>query len=471
MNNSRLYRLFVEPRASDPAARNQELVLNWLLVGALGLVLADFINMLACRVFLNEAYPPIRFIAAVGLFGFFAFLLALSRWWQQRVVPAVALVAVFGATAAVLVYQWDIINPVGLLLFGLAIVMAGILLGARFSLYAALLTALILSILTYDKAHHYFSPDLDWTQKPSRFTDVVSFSAIFAILALVSWLFNRQIEMALRQAQRSETALKRQKASLAIKVEQRTRELQSAQLGQIQQFYRFAELGHLSAALFHDLANHLMSVSLDIEGLQKSHPSDVLVRAKQNVSYIDEIVKRVRRQMRGQNEVERFNVVSEIKEVIKMLAYHSGQAQVTIDLQTPAAKRPVMYRGDLIRFRQIIINLLSNGIEAYQIIGRRPGKKQRVVTVVVASVPGNLTITVADQGKGMDPAVKARIFEPFYSTKRKSMGIGLFIVRKVVEEDFGGKISLTSTRSGGTTFTVTLPTPRQPNKTNKGSRG
>ena len=352
-------------------------------------------------------------------------------------------------------YHWDISNPFGILLFGIDIVMAGILLGARFSLYMALLTSSVIGIYVYGKAHHYWTPDMAWIHKPSSPTDTVSFTTIFGILALICWLFNRQMEMAVTRAKSSERALKRQRDLLEIKVDQRTRQLQAAQMEQIQEFYRFAELGHLSTALFHDMANHLTSVSIDIKGLHQDPHSDISNRIQDNITYINEVVRRVRRQIQGQSEIERFNIAEAIDEIINILAYHSQQTKVTIELQTPPVRQPIMYRGDLTRFRQIIINLLSNAIESYN-DAKRPHRGPAQVTVSIEKVRRDLRITVTDQGKGIAVAEQAKIFEPFYSTKDKGIGIGLFIVKQVTEKDFGGSINLTSSEAG-TTFTVVLP--------------
>jgi signal transduction histidine kinase len=459
MNKHNLYHTLIEPHSSDPNVRNQEVVLNWLLVGSLCLAGLAFVNTLFSFVVLHDSYLLPRLSAIVGLFWLFGVLLGLSRRKQHQVLPSIVLISIFFASASWIVYQWGILAPTGILLFSLAIVTAGILLNARFALYAALLITLTLSIMEYAKAHHYVHPSLAWERRPSSFSDVGGFAAIYAILALVSWLFNRQMEMALRRAKRSEKALKRQRDLLEVKVEQRTRELQAAQLEQIQEVYRFAELGHLSTVLFHDLANHLMSVSIDIEGLQKGKRSVMLARIQQNISYVNEVVRRVRRQISGQTSTGRFKVVDEIDEVIKILAYQSGQTHVTITLQAAPDSRQATYHGDPTRFRQIIINLLSNAIEAYDTTGQRTSADQSVL-VTVAKLPGSLAITVTDHGKTIQPSVQARIFEPFYSTKDKGMGIGLFIVKKVTEEDFGGTISLTSNKRAGTTFVVTLPVGR-----------
>jgi signal transduction histidine kinase len=455
LNTHHLYKTFIAPRSIEPNVQNQEVVLNWLLVGSLGLTLAAFISTLADLVVLHATYLFIRLVLVTGLFGFFGLLLLLSRHYRQRIVPSVVLVAIFFLAATSVVFQWDISNPFGILLFSVAIVMGGILLNARFSLYMAILTCLVLSMYMYGKVHGYWSPDMSWLRQPSRSSDVVSFTAIYAILALVSWLFNRQMELALTRANRSERALKRQRDLLEIKVEQRTRALQAAQLEQIQQVYRFAELGHLSTALFHDLANHLMSVSIDIEGLQKHRRAGILARLQDNVGHIDAVVRRVQQQLRGRGEVERFNVIDEAREVAQMLAYFSNQKQVAIDIRPSSGQRALTYRGDLTRFRQVMINLLSNAIEAYGDTGGM--SNQRTVLVTAVKQTEDLIITVTDYGKGINASMRDKIFEPFYSTKDKGMGIGLFIVKKVIEEDFKGSINISSSRGAGTTFVVTLP--------------
>jgi signal transduction histidine kinase len=459
MSKQRLYRLLIAPHAVEPGTRNQEAVLNWLLVGSLVLAFLAFVNAAFTFTVLRETYLWPRLIIIFGLFLLFGTLLAASRRRQQQTVPSIVLLSIFFLSAGWLVYHWGILVPDGVLLFSLVIVIAGMVLNARWSLYAALLATLTLGALEYAKAHHYIRPDLSWESRTSNFSDVASFAAIYAIVALTSWLFNGRMETALTRAKRSEIALKRQRDLLEVKVEQRTRELQAAQLEQIQEVYRFAELGHLSTALFHDLANHLMSVSIDIEGLKKHGHSALPSRIQENIRHIDEVVKRVRRQLAGQDETERFNVVDEIQEVMNILAYQSNSARVTISLEPGPAGRAVRYQGDLTRFRQIIINLLSNAIEAYDKTERRPSTRQPV-EVAVAKQSDKLVITVTDHGRAIKPSAQAKIFQPFYTTKEKGMGIGLFIVKKVTEQDFGGTITLTSSKRAGTTFVVTLPLKR-----------
>ena len=67
-----------------------------------------------------------------------------------------------------------------------------------------------------------------------------------------------------------------------------------------------------------------------------------------------------------------------------------------------------------------------------------------------------LRITVADHGKGMDKVTRDRIFEPFFSTKKRGTGLGLAIVKQIVEQH-GGRISVSSETGKGSKFIIDLP--------------
>lgn len=70
--------------------------------------------------------------------------------------------------------------------------------------------------------------------------------------------------------------------------------------------------------------------------------------------------------------------------------------------------------------------------------------------------PRTLTLAVADDGHGIEPAAVPRLFRPYFTTKRHGTGLGLFVTRRIVEAH-GGAVGVTSVVGQGTTFTVTLP--------------
>lgn len=100
---------------------------------------------------------------------------------------------------------------------------------------------------------------------------------------------------------------------------------------------------------------------------------------------------------------------------------------------------------------QIVNNLIKNALEAVQ------GVQQAKVDVRVKFAPSQLLIEVEDNGKGMSDAVRKRMFEPHFTTKNSGMGLGLAVVKSLVEEN-GGRISCHSKESQGTLFTLTFNT-------------
>lgn len=446
-----LYHILVEPRSTEPDARNRELVLNYILVGLIVLVASEFITSFFGFVFLKQHYVLFRLLSIMAVLGLFSGLYWFSRQRnQQRIVSFIVLGILFLLTAAV-VFEWGTVTPTGTLLFGLVIVMAGILLGARFALYTALLSVVLLVLFEYLKVQHVVTPNLTWMQRPSSLSDIMGFAVIYAIIALISWLYNQQMERSLERARRSEAALNRQNEQLEVTVKKRTEQLEIAQLEKLQQVYRFAELGRISSALFHDLANHLTTVSLDIEGLGSSQKTELMSRVQNDIGYIDDVVQRVRLQLRGQGSVERFNLVTEVNKVVKILNYKMVQSRIDFTLHKPS--KPVYFKSDVIPFRQIISNLLSNAIDA----SIHKNAKQRKIVVTITDQANQITIAIADWGVGIKPQDQTKIFEPFYSSKSDGTGIGLFIVKQIVEDDLGGTISVTSQPKTGTIFTVTLP--------------
>jgi nitrogen fixation/metabolism regulation signal transduction histidine kinase len=99
---------------------------------------------------------------------------------------------------------------------------------------------------------------------------------------------------------------------------------------------------------------------------------------------------------------------------------------------------------------RIITNLLNNALDAVQDI------ENPAIFVKVSSDENQLIITISDNGKGIDEAVKDKVFEPKFTTKTSGMGLGLPMVKNIIET-YNGTISFTSETNKGTTFIITLP--------------
>ncbi|HSX16515.1 MAG TPA: ATP-binding protein [Patescibacteria group bacterium] len=446
----RIYTFFIEPQQKDEDLRNRELVLNVLLLGTLLLLACGVALLILAYVGFHHTYVLPRMVGISTALVATWWIYFLSRSGRHRAAPWF-LIAVYLLLATGVSARWGVSLPSAVLLFGMVIMLTGTVLGARYPMYVAAASVIIVLILDTLQSQGVIKPDLTWMQQPYDLGTVIGFCLIFGVIAAISWLFNERTEHSLHRAHRAEAGLRRQKLLLESKVEERTRELQDAQLEKIQQLYRFAELGQLSTALLHDLANHLTTLTLDIEGLETENHSHILKRAKRSIRYIDNMVLRVRDQLHGKMHIRPFNVETETNEVMTIMTHRASEAHVTLTWEAVSDKKELVCRGEPIRFRQLMANMIANGIDAYEGIDR----ERREVHVTLEAVGGTIIVTVTDWGKGINADVREKLFEPFYSTKKTGMGMGLFIARQIAEEQFRGGISLDNATEH-TAFIITL---------------
>jgi len=442
----------VEPKSKNEDVARRERILNILLLGAIVLSTSAVLVVLVDIGEQGPAYPgvPIQILASVAL-SFLA-LYFFSHAGKSRLV-AYVFIWLYFIPAVYTSYNWGAGVPQALLIYVLVIVMAGVLIGTKFALIMTAFTSITLFIIAYLQAEGIILANTAWINRPLHSRDVSVFVATLAIIAIVSWLFNREIEKALHRARGSEKALKKERDLLEIKVEERTKQLKKAQMEKIQHLYRFAEFGQMTAGLFHDIANPLTLVSLNLEKLGVKDESSLVKQAIKGTERIRRFVKAIRRQIQQQEIKINFVLDEEIAQVIEVFNHKAKDMAVKICLES--ANNIRMY-GNPIKFNQVVTNLLSNAIDAYEKIGRR---NKREVVIKLNAKDGEAVLIVQDFGVGIPKKNIKKVFEPFFTTKNAdiSVGIGLPISKNIIEKDFGGKIKAKSKEGAGTTFTVKFP--------------
>jgi two-component system nitrogen regulation sensor histidine kinase NtrY len=132
--------------------------------------------------------------------------------------------------------------------------------------------------------------------------------------------------------------------------------------------------------------------------------------------------------------------------------------EIVLDRQF-AAGLPLV-RIDTEQIRRVIINLVDNAVEALggAAAGARPDGARPTILLATQhdAVNGVVRITVSDNGPGIPPEDREKLFLPYYSTKRRGSGLGLAIVRRIIAEH-GGAIDVTEGVPSGTIFTIELP--------------
>jgi C4-dicarboxylate-specific signal transduction histidine kinase len=123
-----------------------------------------------------------------------------------------------------------------------------------------------------------------------------------------------------------------------------------------------------------------------------------------------------------------------------------------VDLVTRLGAADAIVIADRIQVQQIVLNLISNAIDAMS--GTPPDARELIVTSLVES--GYVVVSVQDSGSGMPASTLARIFDPFFTTKETGMGMGLAICRSIMEAQ-GGTLEAFSTEGEGSMFVFRLP--------------
>jgi C4-dicarboxylate-specific signal transduction histidine kinase len=162
------------------------------------------------------------------------------------------------------------------------------------------------------------------------------------------------------------------------------------------------------------------------------------------------IISRIRTLlMKGTPDRSQLDINEGIREVTLLLRNELTRNQVSLrsDLAPDLPRVP----GDRVQLQQVLLNLITNGIDAMRTLTDRP----KEILIKSARLPDGVSVQVQDRGPGVDPVQTERIFEPFFTTKPEGIGMGLSISRSIVESH-GGRL-WAEAGSNGAVFEFTLP--------------
>ncbi|QKC99067.1 PAS domain S-box protein [Mesorhizobium sp. NZP2298] len=222
---------------------------------------------------------------------------------------------------------------------------------------------------------------------------------------------------------------------------------------------RFTALGEMASTLAHEINQPLTAITNYLKGsrrlLEKSKDEnaamlqDAVEKAAEQALRAGDVIRRLRDFVaRGESErqIERLPTLIEDASSLALVGAREADVRVSYDLD-PAAE---LVLTDRIQIEQVLLNLMRNAVEAMQGIPRR-----ELHVVTVARQDGMAEVGVIDTGPGLAPEVSAQLFQPFVTTKKHGMGVGLSICRTIVESH-GGRIWAEAMPGGGTAFRFTL---------------
>jgi len=454
-----LYLKSIAPKSFDEDQRRREYILNIILVGSI--VMLAFFEALVLAYSLKKGsdYDQVPLPVFTAIFLFFVLLWMLSRRGFFGL-ASYLLVGAYLLSDSYAAYQWGIDLHVVVLSYALIVLAASILVGTWFGFFAAgLITAIIIPL-----RYLQLNGIIPLQPRADNVIDAVTLAVVVFLIMILAWLWNHEIEKSLLRARRSESELKEERDLLEIKVEERTAALRQAQFEKVGQVYRFAEFGQLASGLFHDLLNLVNAASLDREVRElskikgKSQPPEGLADEPRALSRrIESFMQAMKRQLDHQEVSELFSLAEAVEYVIRLFLYRATKENIRI-VFPKKEDCDLIYFGDVFRFHQILVNLVSNAFDAYA-AGGYPQENARVIEVKICRFGDQIKLEVSDFGCGIPESIRGKIFEPFFTTKsgRNGTGIGLATVKKFVEQDFKGKIEVESKVGEGSTFVIVFP--------------
>jgi signal transduction histidine kinase len=223
-----------------------------------------------------------------------------------------------------------------------------------------------------------------------------------------------------------------------------------------------AAVGQATTQVAHEIRNPLGSIRLGVSMLRDSvndeEALNTIELVERGIKHLNKLVVDVT-QFSRQKELERSSVDlhESLERSLDLVSERIQEKNATVEKDF--AQGTITGNWDAYQLRQVFVNVIANAVDASQ-----DGALVRISTELVApSMEGNgqaakvyARVIIADQGKGMDQATRDRIFEPFFSTKKRGTGLGLAIVKQIVEQH-GGRISVASEVGKGSRFNIDLP--------------
>ncbi|HEY2774149.1 MAG TPA: ATP-binding protein [Candidatus Binatia bacterium] len=222
---------------------------------------------------------------------------------------------------------------------------------------------------------------------------------------------------------------------------------------------RLASVGRMAAGLAHEIRNPLVSIRTFTQLLPERHADEefrsgfldlTLAEIDRITTLVGEILSFSRPgegAAGGDGEAASVDAAECVDRTCQLLRSHARSTGVALLVEVGESVPRAAIDED--KLRQVVINLVVNGIQACN------GRGRVRVHVAADQNPSRTVIEVRDDGPGIEPSVLSRIFEPFFTTREEGTGLGLALVRRILDEA-GASIDVSSTPGSGTAFRVVL---------------
>ena len=418
-------------RSPDGAVERRNVLLYnvYRLVVLTSLLVSAIIIQLSSQ----DSEPNLPFYYLIlGAYGFSAVFFALYAGGRWLLGQAYAQVVFDLILITAFVYISGGIASSMYFLYLFPIIAAGLVISGRAGFLAASLSAILYGVLA-DGIYFGFVPvfraehAVRTTLGSMLVTIFIAWGVFFVIAALMSKLAG--------SLRRTREALRAAEKELFVRE-------------------RLAEAGRVSASLAHEIRNPLAAISGSVQVLKKE--LDLSAEQRELMGIVLKESERVSHSLEqfldfalpAKQVFSPINLRDILDETVKILQA-GGELNGKVELAGNFRAADVPYHGNAGQFKQIFWNLIKNAIKAMPQGGRltlefpEPRKK-------------DIRILVADTGRGISDEEKEHLFEPFFSGFENGRGLGLSIVRRIVD-DYDGRIDVRSELDKGTEVLITLP--------------
>lgn len=225
----------------------------------------------------------------------------------------------------------------------------------------------------------------------------------------------------------------------------------AAQQKQIMQNETFVAMGEMSAAVAHSLRNPLASIRSSAELVQEFAPPTFQRNVSDIINQVDRMSAWVRDLLATSSPsaaaAEPVDPIAVIHETLAAYQPQIRASQIDVELSLPDAAQPVVSQRVLLL--QVLNSLVSNALEAM------PKGGTLGIDLSTTAAERKLAIVVSDTGDGISEIQRKRLFQPFTTTKQGGLGVGLVMVKRIMER-FGGTVAIQSKQNEGTRVELTL---------------
>jgi len=380
-----------------------------------------------------DSQPNLPFYYLIlGAYGFSAFFFGLYVWGRGLVVQAYVQVVFDLLLITAFVYISGGIASSMYFLYLFPIIAASLVVSGRAGFLAASLSAILFGLLVdgvYFGFISAFQPEhvVKTSLGSMLVTIFIAWGVFFVIAAMMSYLAG--------SLRRTREALRAAEKELILRE-------------------RLSEAGRVSASLAHEIRNPLAAISGSVQVLKKELAlsaeqrdlMDIVLKESERVSHsLEQFLDFALPSKKVFSVISLTDILDEMLKILQGGGVLNGKVEVTGNFRSS----DLHYFGNAGQFKQVFWNLIKNAVKAMPEGGRLrldfrgPQKKE-------------IRIVVADSGRGMTDEDKKHLFEPFYSGFENGRGLGMSIVRKIVD-DYDGRIDVRSELNKGTEVAITLP--------------